>query len=140
MNPWDREEFDMMMEGPPVEEEQLGPPEEEQLGLPEAVQVEEPTSPVQEPTASATATPAAAPVVAVVLLSRKSPAPRPSGLGQWSLPPRRLRSAWPSVIVHLVWACQCFFGSSAFTTDASLHGILVIDLTDQIHVVLETQS
>ena len=36
----------------------------------------------------------------------------------------------------LVWAWQCFF-SSAFTTDASFHEILVIDLIDQIPIVLE---
>ena len=34
MNPWDRDELDVMMEDP-WEEEQLGPPEEEHFGPPE---------------------------------------------------------------------------------------------------------
>ena len=63
--------------GPPGEEEQLGPPEEEQLGPPEAVQVEEPTAPVQEPTASATTAPAEAPAVAAVLPVLESPSATP---------------------------------------------------------------
>ena len=44
MNPWDRDEVDLMMEDP-WEEEQLGPPEEEQPDPPEAGRVEEPTAP-----------------------------------------------------------------------------------------------
>ena len=77
MDPWDREELDMRMEEPPVEEEQLGPPEEEQFGLSEAIEVEEPRAPVQEPTASAAAGPAAHPVPAAVLPVLNSPSDTP---------------------------------------------------------------
>ena len=54
MDPWDRDEFDTMMEGPPVEEQELGPPEDELLGPPETVQVQERTALGQETTAPAT--------------------------------------------------------------------------------------
>ena len=50
MDPWDRDEADVMMEEPPAEEELWGPPEEELIGYAEAVQTDEPQAPVHEPT------------------------------------------------------------------------------------------
>ena len=41
MDPWDRDEFDMMGDGPPVEEELMGPPDEEHFGLSQAAEVQE---------------------------------------------------------------------------------------------------
>ena len=82
MNPWDRDELDVMMEDP-WEEEQLGPPEEEQPpDPPAAVQVEEPTAPLHDTSSAPTDTAAAAPVVALVLpvseeLSATTKRPRP---------------------------------------------------------------
>ena len=76
MDPWDCEESDIMMEGPPVEEEQLGPPEEEQLGPAEAeVQVEEPAASIDEPTASVQEP--TTPVVAAILPVQESPCATP---------------------------------------------------------------
>ena len=81
MNPWDRDEVDLMMEDP-WEEEQLGPPEEEQPDPPEAGEVEEPTAPIHDTSSAPTDTAAAAPVVALVLpvseeLSDTTKRPRP---------------------------------------------------------------
>ena len=81
MNPWDRDEVDLMMEDP-WEEEQLGPPEEEQPDPPEAGEVEEPTAPTHDTSSAPTDTAAAAPVVALVLpvseeLSDTTKRPRP---------------------------------------------------------------
>ena len=81
MNPWDRDELDVMMEDP-WEEEQLGPPEEEQPDPLEAGQVEEPTAPIHDTSSAPTDTAAAAPVVALVLpvseeLSATTKRPRP---------------------------------------------------------------
>ena len=81
MNPWDRDELDLMMEDP-WEEEQLGPPEEEQPDPPEAGEVEEPTAPIHDTSSAPTDTAAAAPVVALVLpvseeLSDTPKRPRP---------------------------------------------------------------
>ena len=55
MNPWDRDEVDLMMEDP-WEEEQLGPPEEEQPDPPEAGEVEEPTAPIHDTSSAPTDT------------------------------------------------------------------------------------
>ena len=77
-----------MMEGPPVEEEQVGPPEEYTAMVPDAaaVHVGEPTASVQQPPASAAAAPAEAPVAAAVLPVQESPC----------APPKRPRDVEPT--------------------------------------------
>ena len=67
MDPWDREEFDMMGDGPPVEEELMGPPEEEHFGLSQAAEVQEPRATFQEPESSSKVDSVAVPLPAAVL-------------------------------------------------------------------------
>ena len=91
-----------MMEGPPVEEQELGPPEDELLGPPETVQVQERTALGQETTAPATPSAAEASNLGVVLPidSESSATPKQ---------PRAVELTTPTTSECMAF-CHCTFG------------------------------